>query len=151
MLSIKSHNNTSPEKSEDKIQGPIPRRGRATSLGTVEAWGSHKHMGDSFWKGCFLSSSLPIAPHFPHSFHYPTQISASERTSNKRKEKEIFQPLPLQIWSQWTLTLYTPLLRGHKEIRKPETIFLSSMVDPFISIAVLARPLNNHSKNKVGS
>lgn len=109
-------------------------------------------MRDLFRNGCSLPFSLPIASHSPHSFPLSyMHFSPRENKQQMEGERTISASSTQDLKSANTDLIYTIVKRGHQEIRKPETIFLSSMVDPFISTVVLARPLNNHSKNKVGS
>ena len=71
LLSINSQENTSAEKSEAKVQGPITRRGRAASLAMWRPEGLTSMWGYLFRQDCSLSSGLlkvPTAHIFPLSY-----------------------------------------------------------------------------------
>lgn len=95
MLSINSHKNTSAEKSEDKVQGPVTRRGRAASLGIWRPEGLTSVWGDLFREDCSLSSGLlkvPRAHIFPLSY---TNFSPRENKQQKGEKTDfsLFHPI----------------------------------------------------------
>ena len=102
---------------EIRGQGPGPhnKKRQGCKSGDVEAWGSHKHVG-----GIYLDKIAPSPPVFskcpqPTSFHYPTQISAPERTSNKKGKERISVSSTPYLKSMNTDLSYTSVQRGQKE------------------------------------